>query len=252
MRPVQDWLEWRKSESRPSIQFEVTSESGFNKLGGVPQMPPHFVWPKWKGEHLLFLAQIDLSTLPRIDGVEFPDKGQLYFFYHDEQTWGFQPQDAGSAVVLYSETMDSCIVQPPPTEFGERLIYGEAFLVAHQAESFPSFEQADLGPYPDEIWDIWEEDPDPAEVQMFGWAVPVQNPEMDLESELVSNGFEHNTKPTPEQIERAKDWILLFQLGSVEEAGMCWGDVGVLYFWIRKEDLAAKRFDRIWLILQCT
>ena len=29
------------------------------------------------------------------------------------------------------------------------------------------------------------------------------------------------------------------------------GDCGRVYFCIRKEDLAARRFDRVWLILQC-
>ena len=29
------------------------------------------------------------------------------------------------------------------------------------------------------------------------------------------------------------------------------GDCGHIYFYITKEHLAARRFDRIWLILQC-
>lgn len=30
-----------------------------------------------------------------------------------------------------------------------------------------------------------------------------------------------------------------------------WATYGFLYFYITKEDLAARRFDRIWLIFQC-
>jgi uncharacterized protein YwqG len=30
-----------------------------------------------------------------------------------------------------------------------------------------------------------------------------------------------------------------------------WGDAGMLYYWIRKQDLAEDRFDRIWMALQC-
>jgi len=33
---------------------------------------------------------------------------------------------------------------------------------------------------------------------------------------------------------------------------MMWGDMGMLYFWIRAEDLAARRFERVWMILQCS
>ena len=32
---------------------------------------------------------------------------------------------------------------------------------------------------------------------------------------------------------------------------LMFGDCGRVYFCIRKEDLAARRFDRVWLILQC-
>ncbi|NNJ25645.1 hypothetical protein LzC2_17180 [Planctomycetes bacterium LzC2] len=32
---------------------------------------------------------------------------------------------------------------------------------------------------------------------------------------------------------------------------MMWGDLGMLYWWIRREDLAARRFDRVWMTLQC-
>jgi len=30
-----------------------------------------------------------------------------------------------------------------------------------------------------------------------------------------------------------------------------WGDLGRIYYWIRDDDLAARRFDRSWLVLQC-
>ena len=48
-------------------------------------------------------------------------------------------------------------------------------------------------------------------------------------------------------------WLLLFQLDTVECGGfeLMFGDCGHIYFYITKEDLAARRFDRIWLILQC-
>jgi uncharacterized protein YwqG len=30
-----------------------------------------------------------------------------------------------------------------------------------------------------------------------------------------------------------------------------WGDFGMLYFWIRRNDLVDRRFDRCWMALQC-
>lgn len=47
-----------------------------------------------------------------------------------------------------------------------------------------------------------------------------------------------------------QDWMLLLQLDSDEELGAMWGDLGRLYFWIRREDFAAGNFDDVWCFLQ--
>ncbi len=43
----------------------------------------------------------------------------------------------------------------------------------------------------------------------------------------------------------------MLQVDSDDEAGMMWGDAGMLYYWIRDDDLAARRFDRAWCVMQC-
>ena len=55
-------------------------------------------------------------------------------------------------------------------------------------------------------------------------------------------------------IESARDrWMLLLQLDTVEcgDFEPMFGDCGHIYFYITKEELAARRFDQVWLILQC-
>ena len=57
-----------------------------------------------------------------------------------------------------------------------------------------------------------------------------------------------------DEIKKAsKDWVLLFQMDTVEsdDYELMFGDCGHIYFWIKKEDLANKNFENIWLILQC-
>lgn len=50
---------------------------------------------------------------------------------------------------------------------------------------------------------------------------------------------------------RATDWRLLLQIDSDDAANMMWGDVGRIYFWIRREDLERRDFNHTWLVMQC-
>lgn len=93
--------------------------------------------------------------------------------------------------------------------------------------------------------------------RILGNADPIQFAEMDLECQLVSHRIylgdpnAYHSEKAKELASGVKDWILLFQLDSESEAGMTWGDVGRLYFWIRKDDLKNRNFDDTWMILQC-
>ena len=49
----------------------------------------------------------------------------------------------------------------------------------------------------------------------------------------------------------AGEWRLLLQVHGMEEAGMCWGDAGCIYFWIPEAALKARDFGAIWMIFQC-
>jgi uncharacterized protein YwqG len=47
----------------------------------------------------------------------------------------------------------------------------------------------------------------------------------------------------------AGDWLMLAQIDS-DPATQEWGDSGRLSYWIPKQDLAAGRFDRVWVLDQ--
>ncbi|MHC4402544.1 MAG: DUF1963 domain-containing protein [Planctomycetota bacterium] len=59
--------------------------------------------------------------------------------------------------------------------------------------------------------------------------------------------------PRRKELEKgAADWQLLLQIDSDEDnAGMMWGDMGRLYFWIRRDDLKKQAFGNVWMVLQC-
>ncbi len=93
--------------------------------------------------------------------------------------------------------------------------------------------------------------------QLFGHASPQQGNDMDLECQLVSNGLYCGDEsgyadPRAEALKGgAGEWTLLLQVDTDDDADMMWGDCGMLYFWIRNQDLQSQRFENTWMILQC-
>ena len=78
---------------------------------------------------------------------------------------------------------------------------------------------------------------------------------MQTECQFVTNGIymgdDPGDNPRLARLRRgAADWQLLLQVDSDPTTGMTWGDNGQLYFWIRRQDLAARKFDQAWLICQ--
>ena len=95
--------------------------------------------------------------------------------------------------------------------------------------------------------------------KLLGNANAIQNDDaMDEECQMYSMGLCGGDKKTPQQEEAikkgAKDWLLLLQFGSIfegKDAVMMFGDSGALYYWIRRQDLAACRFDDVRIIMEC-
>lgn len=56
---------------------------------------------------------------------------------------------------------------------------------------------------------------------------------------------------TEEHVSSTAEWGLLLQVDTDNDAGMMWGDTGMLYFWIREQDARAHDFSKVWMILQC-
>jgi uncharacterized protein YwqG len=80
---------------------------------------------------------------------------------------------------------------------------------------------------------------------------------MQLEAALVTSGLYCGDAtgyedPRAQVVAASADeWQLLLQLDSDDRADLMWGDGGMLYFWIRAQDLAERRFEMVWMTLQC-
>lgn len=111
----------------------------------------------------------------------------------------------------------------------------------------------------DNYYDFYEEYMDGLEshTKLLGYPDVVQN-SMEEECVEVTRDFDMEAvKASPkkykEEIKKAaENWILLFQMDTVEtdDYELMFGDSGHIYFWIKKEDLKNKNFDNVWLILQ--
>ena len=252
---------------QPAIHLAPAATPGFNHLGGLPSVPAGFEWPLWQGKPQSFLLQIDLATLPVVAGTEaLPRTGALLFFYDSEQSaWGFDIKDRGNWRVYYFESTAGLREAAAPQKLDEHARYKSVPLQFAPIQTYPDWQDARVQALQlkDGESDAYFElcaspfGRSPTH-QLLGYAGTVQDNDMDLQCQLVTNGLYCGDStgyndPRRAALEKGRsDWILLLQLDSDDAAGMMWGDVGKLYFWIRKQDLARRDFSNVWMIMQCS
>src|SRR5690242_5173310 len=67
------WLDTHKAD-------DVLLPIGASKLGGVPDLPSGWAWPKWRGEPMAFIAQVRLDGAAPYDAEgALPHTGLLSF-----------------------------------------------------------------------------------------------------------------------------------------------------------------------------
>jgi len=254
------------SLKQAALHLVGTSRDVRSRIGGAPDLPDDFEWPRWKNAPLAFLAQIDLAEIGTQSVFpELPDYGLLHVFYDQEQsTWGFDPDDKGSWRVYYCDDVVRLRRTDPPAGVSQHGRYREKRIEFREIATYPSLDRLSDEPMQmsDETWDemdifLSRDFAGLSRHQIGGLPHPVQGDNMELECQLASNGVNVGgpdgfSSPEAKALESgAADWVLLLQLDSDDETDMMWGDVGVLYFWIRKEDLRARKFSECWMVLQC-
>ncbi len=255
---------------------------GQTKIGGRPDLPQEISWitetnivetrekkflifsSKKKEiitKPLSFIAQINLSeTLPLDKESLLPKTGFLYFFYSAEQeAWGFDYKDNNKFKVIYWNGNVTELQRIDfPNDLPDYSRYKPCSVEIKSEISIPSYGHEIYNDFEDEEDDkFWEEVYEDGNLnKLLGYSDNIQG-EMELECELVTNGLYcgdpsgYNDPKAKELEPNAKNWRLLLQIDSNEENEMMWGDSGRLYFWIRKDDLINKNFDKSWFSLQC-
>lgn len=248
---------------KPEDAIDTEIKVGQSKIGGQPDLPKNQTWFKENnGKSLSFLAQINLSETRQFDkSNQLPPSGLLYFFYSAEQeAWGFDPKDKDKFKVFYFNGDAVDLVRNEfPSDLPEYSRYKSCKLSFGSSVSIPNWESEVVnGILSSEEQDAYIELTVDGEItKLLGHSDNVQGT-MEEECQLVTNGL-HCGDPSGYSDPRATDlnkdadkWILLFQIDSIDKAGMMWGDVGRVYFWIKREDLEKKDFDKSWFVLQCS
>lgn len=266
------------SLAKNEIVMSVDTDAGAvppqaSKIGGKPWLPQDFQWPVYESDEtrpLSFLCQINLEEVKSYDrdGV-LPGKGMLYFFYECEAfCWGFDPEDKGCARVFYFENIEDFAPIEWPKDIEEDYIVPEMAVRFQSQPSYPNYEELEYHSSMECDWEDYDTaleklgvDMDAENHKLLGYADIIQN-EMLSECERVTrgiycgdpSGYQDASEDEEAAIQHgAKDWILLLQLTTLENEDWewMWGDCGMLYFYIKRQDLAARRFENAWFSLQC-
>jgi hypothetical protein len=228
---------------------------GAAKLGGCPDLPETAAWPEPEGRPLEHLATLDLDTLAGF-AKELPAPlpgGRLVVFYDEaNQPWG-SPEDRGwrvvhvpaGATVSRREAPEGCKLLAV-SALSPRL---ESTIPSHRTRELRALalSERSLDVY-DEVREEW-----PAARgalhRSFGHADAIQG---DMPRRIVYGEADADLEVLDPALEdKAARLVLLFQMDEYAHAEMYWGDSGRLYFWIDRDDLAAGRFERTKLQLQC-
>ncbi|MCQ4042328.1 YwqG family protein [Streptantibioticus rubrisoli] len=252
---------------RPGLRLEKATGAApvAGRLGGLPELPESEEWPVWQGHGpLSFVASLDCAALPSAElDITLPTDGTLAFFYFDGQLDdGWAVVDAGDpdswagARVLYIPAGAPVAERAAPE--GVRP-YPEVPLTVRREATAPdlwhSVVHREFGPMPDDH-PVWGEDfrealwkhSEGAEHRIGGHARPVQD---EVECEVARGALGSPPWDDPRIKEEASRWVLLAQFDTDDDADMMWGDCGALYWLIRPEDLAERRFDRAMFTWQC-
>jgi len=264
---------WLAQQLQPTIWLATAPTSldrigvGESRLAGVPDLPRDFTWPRYRGEPLPLLAQLRLSDVAVHDAAKLlPRSGWLTVFCEvDEQDWTADPGQRDGCRVRYFDAKPEQLARTPEPP---RTTKRSSELAPQRVRFVPGFSLPDAG---DEV-NRWPFEPagDSGYEEFDDLAADLSNqpqPATGLHHLLghpqhvqgemrfaCQQQYAAATKIRQSEAERdraARDWVLLLQIDSDEQAGWMWGDVGVVYFWIRAADLKARAFDQVCVVMQC-
>lgn len=219
------------SASRPPENSQLISQ-----FGGQPYFEKEELWPTSKnGKNLEFIFQVFNST-----DLQLPKNIELIQFYYDWDEFPWDTSNNGWLVKIYKKIEKENIkLIDKPSEL-EKSKYCE--IKFSSTKSLPDWEGIDLHCNnasklscildEDEPWDSYDQ----IVTKLIG--------EQDYQSQLGGYPKWVQGESTPKDNE-GNSMKLLFQIDSEDNAGLMWGDVGLIYVFYDEKS------ERIEFTLQC-
>ena len=207
-------------------------------------------WPTAKhGESLTHLMSLDLAKLPDT-GLGLPTSGLLQFFY-------FAAEQSDGLVRFHASTVDLVTQTEPDIRHTAVPLAASVELTAPHGYDHPYVawlqnvtddlpEDEDPPIYTDEWRAAVGEAIPPRYHLLGGYGIDVQ----------YSADFAPGATPvmvrTDDGLEPETELpVLLAQIDTDLDAGIGWGDMGISHWTLSREDLVARRFDRVELDWSC-
>ncbi|MEO3822936.1 YwqG family protein [Actinomadura sp. B10D3] len=261
---------------RPSGQILSAAQPGDEQvgfLGGEPKLPETSDWPMWEGHGpLSFVAALDCGPLSTTQTGALPASGTLLFFYFDGQADNYQswvhpsePESQPGSRVLNipaGTPVQPCRTPSPLEPYKQVPLRAEPAVALPLIETFEMYEPLCIAPETLDTDPMYAEFNDAVRDLCFTHKHQIGglpgNVQGEVEYEVADFSPEWDVDDfTPDNphlddiLAEASRWELLAQFAGDDDAGMMWGDAGVLYWLATAQDLAAQRFDKARFTWQC-
>lgn len=235
------------------VEEENRVEGECSRLGGAPDVPPGFEWPRHDGWPLAFLAQVD-----------YHEENLLLLFFYDMMNMpdGKSPSHRGAWSVMMFPKYE---LSPAnfPDDLPDDCQYSPFSVSLVPDVNMPDYASrllVEAGVPQQDIQRLEEMDREQSKTggpahHLLGYPSLIEG-EMEMICQMASSGFNVNSADLlPDELsgrfsEEADEWTLLFQCDADPALGWTFGNSGRLFFWIKTADFAEFDFENVWVVLQ--
>ena len=235
-----------------------------SKFGGLPYLPLNESLPLDKeGKPMRLLAQINCKDLAGLE--EYPQEGMLQFYLTTNPRWD-------ESVVKYYEAVDETVTAemvagriienyensdcfPVEAEYGleftlskEAMSRDDNRLMALFCQYFTKLSGTWISVPDDggeEVYELFEgycDDSYAGGHKVGGYNSAAQLPDY----------YPYRESDAFIDVKADESPVLLFQMDSESKKNIMWGDLGVARFLIKRSDLKARRFEKAYLVWDCS